>query len=41
MELLTEKCFLKYYSEYILAYQHKYCGGEEIPFAIMTSEDTH
>ena len=23
------------------AYEQKYCEGKEIPFAIMTSEDTH
>lgn len=40
-ELLTEKCFLRYYCEYVRAYEQKYCGGKQIPFAIMTSDDTH
>ena len=40
-ELLTEKSFLKYYCEYVRAYEEKYCEGQTIPFAIMTSEDTH
>jgi UDP-sugar pyrophosphorylase len=38
---LTEKSFLKYYCEYVRAYELKFCQGQTIPFAIMTSEDTH
>lgn len=40
-ELLTEKCFLQYYCEYIHAFETKYCEGKSIPLVIMTSEDTH
>ncbi|KAK9748891.1 hypothetical protein RND81_02G088400 [Saponaria officinalis] len=46
-ETTTGTCFLQLYIEYILALQEASCrlaGGEspkEIPFAIMTSDDTH
>ncbi|XP_021896375.1 UDP-sugar pyrophosphorylase [Carica papaya] len=46
-ETTTETCFLQHYIEYILALQEASCrltGGEcqkEIPFVIMTSDDTH
>ena len=32
---------MKYYCEYVQAYETKFCEGSTIPFAIMTSEDTH
>lgn len=40
-ELLTRKCFVQYYCEYIRAYETKYCDGQAIPLVIMTSEDTN
>jgi UDP-sugar pyrophosphorylase len=40
-ELLTTKCFLQYYCEYIHAFETKFCEGNSIPLVIMTSEDTH
>mmetsp|Transcript_10166 Transcript_10166/g.8711 ORF Transcript_10166/g.8711 Transcript_10166/m.8711 type:complete len:280 (-) Transcript_10166:737-1576(-) len=41
IDLVIEMQFLKYYAEYILAYQKRYCKNTEIPFAIMTSDDTN
>ena len=32
---------MKYYCEYIRAFEVKYCNGKDIPFVIMTSEDTY
>lgn len=41
-DLLSNKTFLSYYCEYILAFQDKFCKpGTKIPFLIMTSGDTH
>jgi len=41
MDLLTGKCFINYYVDYILAFQKKFCSeGAKIPLVIMTSDDT-
>lgn len=41
VELATRMTFLEYYSNFIKAYQAKFCPGKLLPFAIMTSDDTH
>lgn len=41
-EMTTEKCYLGFYIEYILAVQAKYAPpGKKLPLCIMTSNDTH
>lgn len=41
MDVVTETTFLGYYIAYILAIQEKLGDGNRLPFAIMTSDDTH
>jgi UDP-sugar pyrophosphorylase len=43
VDLTTEKCYLAYYIEYILAIQERYVTkkGFELPLCIMTSADTN
>jgi UDP-sugar pyrophosphorylase len=43
VEMATEKCYLEYYIEYILAVQARYVTikGLELPLCIMTSADTN
>ena len=43
VEITTETCYLQYYLGYLKAYNRigKVKKGDEIPLAIMTSEDTH
>lgn len=42
IDLVTKQTFLEYYCNYVLTCQQKYANkGELIPFAIMTSDDTH
>lgn len=40
-ESATDTCFLEIYIRYILALEKKAGGGRKLPFAIMTSGDTH
>ena len=40
-ECATGTCFLELYCKYIGAIQARYGGGRTLPFAIMTSDDTH
>ena len=41
IDLITMRSFLEYYCQYILTYQSKYSPHNELPLAIMTSDDTH
>ena len=41
MDIVTQTTFLEYYISFILAAQDKLANGNKIPFAIMTSDDTH
>lgn len=41
IDLVTQTTFFGYYASFIKAYQRKFCNGKLLPFAIMTSDDTH
>ena len=41
MDIATQTTFLGYYIQYILSIQEKLGNGKKLPFAIMTSDDTH